>query len=396
MPEIWETNPPLSGVVASQGVGDAAGSTIIDPNVDGTGTSIDARISDYMRFGVLNGTFSRGPTADPTGNIDPVNNPMPDWPGPTQLSGGAITGQWVADASSPSGHNRRVTLWPGAAGDEAYDETIVPITSTRMGAVADLVAGVIYQVTALAGVTAQINCQYLDASQVATGAAFTGSAVTIGAGANLINCRCFSTVTNAAFLRIRLHVARAAGTAAGTGVFDWTDVRRYGALSDHLFSTGVGMGDINFANDGTFYFYPDLSDTSKYATVTPSGGLTSGGQFIHRGLIFPSISAGQNNWAPTGWATCGAIYVNGNSASRIITGLSATGWVEGQVIYVFAYNLGAGNTLTLSDRSASSTTGNKFFCPAGANFVLQNHGGVAVMYSPTMDSDAPFCIMAKT
>lgn len=133
MPEQEVITPNLSERVAQLGVADAMGGVaytgIADSSTAGE-IAFGGPTADFILYGVVNGAFAQGPP-DPTGNIEPVNNPLPYWYGPVQVSGGAITCQWVVDASSPSGQNLRFTINAGAAADEAYFEQIVSVGGTR-------------------------------------------------------------------------------------------------------------------------------------------------------------------------------------------------------------------------------------------------------------------------
>src|SRR3954469_2607259 len=59
-------------------------------NADPSGDfPLDERIVEFQQFGVLNGSFARGPQ-DTAHDITDIN-PLPDWTGPVSVSGGAIT-----------------------------------------------------------------------------------------------------------------------------------------------------------------------------------------------------------------------------------------------------------------------------------------------------------------
>jgi hypothetical protein len=72
------------------------------------------------------------------------------------------------------------------------------------------------------------------------------------------------------------------------------------------------------------------------------------------GDISPSITADQNDWAPTGLATATVIRVT-TDAERTVTGL--TGGTDGRIIIV--RNVGS-NPLVLSDENAASAAANRF------------------------------------
>jgi hypothetical protein len=114
------------------------------------------------------------------------------------------------------------------------------------------------------------------------------------------------------------------------------------------------------------------------------------------GIIFPTISGTVNDWAPTDIATCSVIMPDLGGASRIVTGIDATGFVEGQMLWISAGATAGGGTLTLNHASGSSLSGNRFGCPNGANYAIQQHGGVMVIYSPTVSAANPFRVMGKS
>ncbi|TAL41561.1 MAG: hypothetical protein EPN91_10300, partial [Salinibacterium sp.] len=146
-----------------------------DPSAGGQG-AFGGAIADFVLYGVVNGAFTLGPSQG-VGTLIGPDNTLPYWLGPVQVSGNAIICTWVADASSPSGHNLRFTIGPGAAGDEAYVEQIVPVGGTRSRALAHLVRAFFRLAATDGGGTpyAYVTAQYLTAAL-----ATTGSAATVG------------------------------------------------------------------------------------------------------------------------------------------------------------------------------------------------------------------------
>lgn len=116
-----------------------------------------------------------------------------------------------------------------------------------------------------------------------------------------------------------------------------------------------------------------------HAALSITGNSTLSGALILGGIITPTISANQNNWAPTGLATCAIIIVDLDGASRTVTGFSATSFVDGQTFYVKATNAGGGN-LTFSHGSASSTSGNRIQAPGSTNYVAPLLGFTQFIY----------------
>lgn len=133
-------------------------------------------------------------------------------------------------------------------------------------------------------------------------------------------------------------------------------------------------------------------------------GLVSGGSAVASGwiggevylssILSPSqITSNQNNYAPTGFASCGAMRLT-TDAARSITGIA--GGASGRTLLV--ENVGSYNITFTHD--ATSTAANRFYCPGNANYVL-GPGWVCVMnydatssrwritsggYAPTLDS----------
>ena len=136
------------------------------------------------------------------------------------------------------------------------------------------------------------------------------------------------------------------------------------------------------------------STTLNPVTLTVSGVAKFQSAFIYNNTINPSISADQNNWAPTGLATCTLIAVACNGAARTITGFDATGFVEGQTFYISPTSLGGGN-FTLSHGSASSTAGNRINCPGNVNYAWTGNGGAQIIYLPSLNANNPFYVIDK-
>ena len=91
------------------------------------------------------------------------------------------------------------------------------------------------------------------------------------------------------------------------------------------------------------------------------------------------IVADTNNYAPTGLSATGLVRLD-TDALRTITGLSATGVVDGQAIAIA--NVGA-FPIRLADESASSTAANRFTCPGDRGYVIPADDGVRLIYDTT-------------
>lgn len=126
---------------------------------------------------------------------------------------------------------------------------------------------------------------------------------------------------------------------------------------------------------------PDTYTVGEVLTSTSMNKIGGDLAYLHDTLnvtqITPSISADQNNWAPTGLSTATWIYTNTTGALNI-TGIAAQSL--GRVLALF--NNGISN-LTLKHQSASSSSGNKFFLPSTADFVIPPYGTAWLFYDGT-------------
>lgn len=231
MPDLETIRPRLSGAI-SQTVSDLAGGVAYGGNVEGsTNVAFGGPTADFILYNIVNGAFSQGP---PNANdyIDPQNNPMPYWAGPTQVSGGAIQVSWVVDSSSPSGYNMRFTVNPGAASDEAYMEQLIPVGGSRARYSGNAVRAAMLRVTASDnGFQGYVALQYLDVTGAAVGSS-TSTTLAWTADGSLQNNVTYaqaptssSPVATSALLRIRVGVKRNTAAATASGVFDASDIR---------------------------------------------------------------------------------------------------------------------------------------------------------------------------
>lgn len=228
MPD-WEDLPLLSDAVAQRA--DDAGNILGANPIDAASVNIDPRISDFILYGVFNGAFARGPVLGLNSYIGD-DNPLPDWTGPTQVSGGAITCQWVADSSSPSGYNLRFNIAAGAAGDEAYVEQIVPVGGDRAQRLLIAWATNFYRVSASGGTPRGTwEFQFLKADNTTTGTAVSSS-LTLSGDATLYDTSTAGMVpTDAVYVRMRLGVRRNTMAATDSALVDLLSVRSYRASS---------------------------------------------------------------------------------------------------------------------------------------------------------------------
>lgn len=413
MPD-WVDLPVLSSTVAQRS--DQAGNSLSGGGIEDSSNNIDPRISDFMLYGVFNGAFARGPN-DPNINIG-QENPLPDWSGPTQVSGGAITCSHVDDASSPSGKNLRFTINKGAAADEAYVEQIVPVGGSRSRWWASSIKVSFYRVSASGGTPlGVIAFQYLTADGTTTGAAQSNTASLL-VDATLYGSLAGGALTppaDAAFLRIRVGVRRNTMAATDTAIVDVTDVRQdrggaYVYIGEYLdpatYSPGTirqGSGAIYIAPAGSTATYVQLDSGTGYITsyanstfeFKPGGAgvlaasltasaLTAAVAAIFSGgfrgtVIRPTIAGTVDNWNPTGLVPGVTIIADLGGANRIITGMAAQ--ADGALVYLMAQS--STNTITLNHLSASSSAANQFRAPAGVAYVVGNKAGVTLVYDAT-------------
>ena len=164
---------------------------------------------------------------------------------------------------------------------------------------------------------------------------------------------------------------------------------------------GTGVPSNGTGANGDFYLDDATGDVYKrttgvYAIVAnilgPQGDT---GTSDFGDVITDSITTNQNNYGPTGLATCSALQVSCGGAGRTITGFDATDFVEGQMFRISGTVLGAGK-LTLSHQSASSTSGNRISGPHTANVTLDFYDWATVQYLPTLNSANPFHVISST
>lgn len=252
---------------------------------------IDDRIVEFVQYGVLNGTFARGPIVDPDADIEEMN-PLPDWTGPTQVSGGAITCQWVADSASPSGYNLRFTVNPGAASDEAYMEQIVPLGGSRARQLASALFANAYRVSATSnGFLLTLDYIFLDVSGNEVGSASTDDMSWIGDATNAFGKAALYQVgpasTDAHDARIRLRMRRSTAAASDSGMFDVTEVRTARAvptiqLAEQTDPALYGYAELYQAG-GTLNIVPAFGTSTDGLTITATGDVSTNGGTLATG-----------------------------------------------------------------------------------------------------------------
>lgn len=351
MPD-WIARPLLSSAIQQRA--DSSGNLMSAPDIESSSTIIDPRISDFILYGVFNGAFARGPD-NPNAAIEIATNPLPDWAGPTQVSGGAITASWVVDASSPSGYNLRFSIAPGAAGDEAYFEQIVPVGGTRNRRFASYLRAVAYRVTASGGAPLLVmGTQYLTAGNATTGSsveattalsadatAYTASGYVATAGAQ--------PPADGYFLRIRIGVRRNTMAAADTATIDLTDVRQdRGAgtvvIAEQTSPDSYGPGVI-IEGSGSMFLRPNASATTLLQIDSFTGNFNiyadndiymAGDDVLIKEVAAPGTPA--SGWYAVYAKTDGILYGKDDSGNETVLG--------GGSGKVTVYTSGAGNSWT--------------------------------------------------
>jgi hypothetical protein len=368
---------------------------------------------EFTLQGVNNGSFAQGPEAswmDVTPYGQAGSNFVPHWRF-VQASNTTITARHVNDSTAPSGSNIRFTATNPSSGHEAYIEQIVPIAASYSRTTGHVARATFVRVSGGHGSDqGRVDLQYLDVDGNATGNSTSASTVFTSTGVSTLQ-EVFahaetdsSPPADAFWLRIRVGL-RTGGTTSG--VVALTDVRLDQAslmvlvaeqTSPSAYAPGVIQqigGQLTFTPDGYASNHtPKLLLDSSANTTRLSGGLDLENQVITSGFIDETLSADQNNWAPTGLATCSLILITPSGASRTITGISATGLTEGQRFSIYNDGGSGSYNIVLAHASASSSSGNRFGCPDATNLTIPDHGGVEVVYLPSLSSANPFRVTA--
>jgi hypothetical protein len=145
----------------------------------------------------------------------------------------------------------------------------------------------------------------------------------------------------------------------------------------------VGTGDLRVTTAGT--------DATSVATVGGTQTLTNktltsptitaptlSTSVLLTGVITPAqITADQNDYAPTGFATASVLRLD-TDAFRNITGIA--GGAAGRIIII--QNIGS-NILAFSNDDSGSTAANRFYVPSGTGFHLEQYGTAMFYYDGT-------------
>lgn len=156
------------------------------------------------------------------------------------------------------------------------------------------------------------------------------------------------------------------------------------APADHVFPVALVL--ISSATLGKLYIYPVQPTASSHnhnsnydggSELVPTS-VSISGTFTITGKISPSITAGQNDWNPTGLATAYTIEA-APTAARTITGISAQS--NGRQILIVN---NSAFELTLSHESASSSASNRFYFPEQVSVILKAKAAIELVYNSTL------------
>lgn len=118
--------------------------------------------------------------------------------------------------------------------------------------------------------------------------------------------------------------------------------------------------------------------TNKTLTSPTITAPTLSTSVLLTGVITPAqITANQNDYAPTGFATASVLRLD-TDAFRTITGIA--GGAAGRIIII--QNVGA-NILAFASEDSGSTAANRFYVPSGTGFHLEQYGTAMFYYDGT-------------
>lgn len=180
-------------------------------------------------------------------------------------------------------------------------------------------------------------------------------------------------------------ISALAGGTAVAGTWKWvrftgTPTLTYNATSLILptgASISVGAGDsaLVIALGGGNVMVAPYTRANGQALTAPSA-LTA--NLVISGVISPSsLSANQNDWAPSGLASATVVRVTASTAVSV-TGIAA----QTSGSWVVLQNISTSNSITLADASASSSAANRF--SLGADYLLGPQQGVLLRYDGTL------------
>ncbi len=134
-----------------------------------------------------------------------------------------------------------------------------------------------------------------------------------------------------------------------------------------------------------------LAPAQAQQTFNATAGTRFSTAFFLDGTLTPAALAGdQNDYNPTNLATANALRIDGGGSNRNITGLA--GGAAGRIIIIV--NIGATNSLTLKNESASSAAANRF--TGGSDIVIAAAQSMALRYDGTSSRWRQFTTWAAT
>lgn len=233
----------------------------------------------------------------------------------------------------------------------------------------------------------------------------TGDVTSVGDGAQTI---ANDVVSNAKLANMAQSTIKGRAVAAGTG--DPTDLTAAQATAILDAFTSALQGVVPASGGGTAaYLRADGTWTSamtatsyagiasanlldKTATETISGAWTVSNDLFTvdgfrcqedwrlTGVVTDSITANQNNYAPTGHAEASILQIDADGNYNI-TGIQ--GGVQGRMLYIF--NADTTNTITLTDNDTNSSAANRMLLPSSSNFTIQPESCVVLIYLSISD-----------
>jgi len=249
--------------------------------------TLDQTTSDYVLYNLYNGAFADGPPQGEGVAINATSNKMPGWNGPTSESGSAIAWTWVADSSSPSGHNLRATIVSGAAGDSSYFEQIVVLGGSRKQWIC-LNPRLVVNVVAISGGTFRFQVRY---QFLAKDNALVGGETSLSTEVTTTGLKVTPTPGMVSFpgvasppatankVRYRIVVQRHTAADSDTATVDFVDVRsdpgRAMLLLSDVSDPSTHAPGTLYQRDGVMRLQPKGTN-GAYADIDGTSGATNG------------------------------------------------------------------------------------------------------------------------
>jgi hypothetical protein len=344
------------------GLFDAYGGTLLNPN--GFGPSWSA----LVQSGIFNNLFVKavpGLLAIGTSRDDPagLTDQLPFWT--VWRATGAGTATVVTDATYPGGV--RIDMTYSATGSAVAANVAITSALFPIEGLTGFRPIVAYANNVPAGVTLEVSFEVLwyDVNGVFISSIDANTMGTDGPQTNAL-------ALNGGFPPSPPAMAPANARFARAEINTWEG-------AGHSIASLNSIGMVTTApvyDDVAVFAEVDADIIQANSQLNVLGTFTADGQVTMAGVIAPAITSSQNDWAPTGYQTCNRIEL-GQNAPYVITGLNATATGLGRTILL--QNV-SGFSVTLSHRSASSTSANRFSCPDSMPFVVAPHGSVYLVY----------------